>query len=142
MRPPGQFWVDPTLGPLLRDFVRRINSIAMPPGTRLSDWYRSAHANEVAQGRDYSQHLAGLSADFVTSNPRSLVAAFTRAGLTAIYHNVGSGWHVHVQAYPAGFLRRLLEHSPRLARLLGVSRTQRAPTPAYVVPYSTRSTST
>lgn len=126
-RPPQPMLDDATVGPLVREFVRRLNSVAKPAGTRVSSWFRTSGINAAAGGADLSQHLAALAADFVTPAPHQLVAELRRAGLHAIYHNVGSGWHVHVQAYPAGFIARLVAQRPRLAVLLGLRRAAPAP---------------
>ena len=127
MRPPAAYYADPVLSHLVREFSRRVNSVQKPAGTRLSSWWRNRSSNEDAHGQELSQHLAALAADFVSPNSRALVAAFQRAGLQAIYHNAGSGWHVHVQAYPRGFIARLIAARPHLAGLLGLRARSAAP---------------
>ena len=138
MRPPAAMLQNRDLGPLIAQFAARVNSLAMPAGTRLTSWWRGPAANASAGGAELSQHLVGLAADFVSSRPLELVALAQRAGLSAIYHNVGSGWHVHIQAGRAGYLERLIVGRPWLARMIGVGRSL---PPPYVIPHSDRSTS-
>jgi hypothetical protein len=122
------------LGPQIAAFVRRANAIEVPPGSRVTSWYRTPEANDTAAGAEFSQHLLGLAFDVVTPKPRELVALAQRAGLVALYHNAGSGWHVHVQARPRGFVQTLIAAAPELASLVGLTPrpapAPRAPTPA------------
>jgi hypothetical protein len=150
MNPPQAFQRDATLGPLIASFVWRINRLPFPAGTRVTSWWRSVTANRSASGADLSQHLLGLAVDFVTPTPHRLVAAARAAGLVAIYHNVGSGWHVHVQAYPAGFATNLFRSRPWVAQALGFAPPRGivasapaigAPRPAYVIPFDPRAVS-
>jgi hypothetical protein len=128
-RPPPALWSHPIAGQALRAFVARFNRIGFPAGSRISSWWRTPEANDGANGGEFSQHLLGLSIDVVSPRPRELVAAAQRAGLQAIYHNAGSGWHVHIQAAPRGYVQRLIALAPDLAPWVGRRTPQAAPRP-------------
>jgi hypothetical protein len=115
-------WRHHVLGPALRAFVQRFNSVGWPPGSRVTSWWRTPEGNDTASGAEFSQHLLGLGIDVVTPRPRELVAAAQRGGLVALYHNAGSGWHVHVQAAPRGYVQRLVRAAPELAIWVGGAR--------------------
>lgn len=116
--PPRAFWSHPVLGPELRAFHAKLAKLILPAGSRVSGWWRTPESNASSGGREYSQHLLGLAIDIVTPNPRAVIDAASRLGLIAIYHNVGSGWHVHVQARPAGFVRQLAARAADLWRYI------------------------
>jgi hypothetical protein len=117
--PPAALLRHAVLGPQIRRFVAQVNTLPSSLG-RVTSWWRTPEANDSASGAEFSQHLLGLAFDVVTPKPRELVALAQRAGLVAIFHNAGSGWHVHVQARPRGFVAQLLRLAPDLAPWLGI----------------------
>lgn len=71
---------------------------------QLTSYYRSAVKNRSVGGASDSQHQLGLAVDFVY--PRKVapipIGRMRQWGLTVI----DEGDHIHIQAYPAGLLRR------------------------------------
>jgi len=112
-------------GSAIRAFAGRFNAVRWPADARLTSWWRTPEGNATAAGAEFSQHLLGLAADLVTSRPREAVALAQRAGLVALYHNAGSGWHVHVQSRPRGYVQQLVSAAPDLRPWVGLG-----PTPA------------
>jgi len=95
---PPVFVVNQVL-PELRTFFTKLFAVrAIPPGTRITSWWRSVQSNQAAGGNPRSQHLVGLAFDLASPDPVSLVNALRDVGLVAV-HEVD---HVHVQAFPAG----------------------------------------
>lgn len=91
-------------GHLIDEFVRRVQQIRTPG--QVTSWWRSAGHNKAVGGSPRSQHLAGLAIDVASPRPHAMVSEARALGLSAIYHSVEGGrWHVHIQRYPAGFLR-------------------------------------
>jgi len=73
------------------------------PSMVLTSWFRSPEKNREVGGSEQSQHLFGFALDAITDQPEFLVEAATRAGLVAVEEMD----HVHVQLFPAGFLRSI-----------------------------------
>lgn len=84
------------------EFVERASYAGSRVPGRWTSFYRDVHANRLAGGDPWSQHLVGLAADRSPAN-----AAFRdqarRAGLIAL----DEGTHDHVQGWPAGILEGL-----------------------------------
>lgn len=73
------------------------------PGCELTSWYRSPSHNRSVGGAADSQHLLGLGVDFAGDKwARAELELRARAhGLTPVLE----GDHLHLQAFPPGFLR-------------------------------------
>ena len=68
----------------------------------LTSWWRSLASNEAAGGMIDSQHLLALAFDLVPPD-EGLRAAMESAGFIAIRYPR----HIHCQALPAGYARRI-----------------------------------
>lgn len=85
------------------EFAGRANRLPLG-GTTVTSWWRSPQHNRAVGGHPESQHIFALAIDVAGTRDqrRDIVTAARRVGLTA----VDEGSHVHVQAFPAGALRR------------------------------------
>ena len=68
----------------------------------ITSWYRDPVQNQRVGGHPQSQHLYALAVDVVTARPERVAAVARRVGLVAVIERD----HVHVQAYPAGYVER------------------------------------
>lgn len=88
--------------PAVRWFLQALADTFVP-GVSASSWYRNPSHNRSVGGAADSQHLLGLAVDLV--GDRWALASAERmaraAGLTPVYE----GSHLHVQLFPAGYLR-------------------------------------
>lgn len=102
--PPNSFLRDRFLGSLIVRFFFALIA-ADPSGLHATSWYRNPRQNADAGGKPESQHLAGLAVDF--DGPEERLLAFQdrlrSLGLTTVLELT----HLHVQAFPAGFLGAL-----------------------------------
>lgn len=68
----------------------------------VTSWWRSQEGNARKGGHPDSQHLIGAALDLVPADP-ALAAAMGSAGFLSL-----TEWdHVHIQAWPAGLVRRV-----------------------------------
>lgn len=88
----------------LYDFLEKLHRIRAGPSLFLTSWWRPPDHNEAIGGQPESQHLYGLAIDVDgASDEIDQFASDCRAqGLVVIRYR----GYVHVQAYPAGTLRR------------------------------------
>lgn len=84
-------------------YTQRV-SAALDGSERLTSWYRWPAENARVGGHPWSQHQVALGTDWATPNTAALVRRFRGQGLIA----VDEFDHVHVQAWPAGTLERLV----------------------------------
>lgn len=68
----------------------------------VTSWWRDHYTNITVGGHPDSQHRVGTALDLAPPDPR-LVQAMQMAGFEAVLEPT----HVHVQAFPAGLLRRV-----------------------------------
>lgn len=97
--PPPNLVQHPLWGPIIVEFVRRVNSCVPWQSVRATSWWRDPQHNADVGGHPRSQHLWGLAVD-LTGDAFALEWLVWRAqscGLVAILEPS----HVHVQAYPA-----------------------------------------
>jgi hypothetical protein len=100
---PPQEWLAP-LSPLYSYLLGRLSQIgAGDPSMIATSWYRSDSENRRVGGHPESQHLFGFALDVVSENPEYVVTSSRSLGLVA----VDEIDHVHIQIFPAGFLRSL-----------------------------------
>lgn len=83
-------------------FVERVVP-ALRREVQLSSWYRAPSHNRSVGGHPDSQHLLGLAVDVVGS--RWAMEAFAAAARSQGLVAVEEGTHVHVQLFPAGWIR-------------------------------------
>ena len=114
---PPAFIAASAFRPFLFEFVRAVRSIDLRPVTAVgvsrvdaTSWWRGIEENRRVGGDPFSQHLVGLAVDVAlvqnTARGRSaLIASAARAGL----RGVDERDHVHLQLWPAGQLRRLVQ---------------------------------
>lgn len=94
--------------PTIRHFVDHLNfgfqGVRDLEGVRLTSWFRDERLNESVGGDPESQHLVALAVDLIVPrNPVQFISQMEKQGL----HVVDEGSYIHVQAFPAGTLRRL-----------------------------------
>ncbi len=108
-------WSDPTirlLTPWIGGLVNAVLRAHMEaPFREITSWYRNPPHNTAVGGAATSQHLVGLAVDLI---PASEVGAdaLRRQGLFV----VNEFDHLHVQAWPAGFLADLVDAGLRIPR--------------------------
>ncbi len=69
-------------------------------GIEVSSGWRSVENNAASGGAPNSKHLDGGAIDFVITNdydPEQIKAIIEQYGMSALYHDVGSGYHFHIQ---------------------------------------------
>lgn len=88
---------------------------------RVTSWWRSGERNRAAGGNPASQHLVGAAIDLVSPGlsrdqflPLVAAAAGQYGAVVPQVASATSGRSVHVQAWPAGQLARLLRREPGL----------------------------
>lgn len=92
------------LAPIYDYLFRRLGVISQAdPTLLLTSWYRTEATNAAVGGSPESQHLLGFAVDVETDFPEQ-VEQFAR-GLGLI--GVNEFDHVHLQIFPAGFLRSI-----------------------------------
>lgn len=100
--PPPSILHDFVVGGSVIDFVRLLLPALLWDRVDVTSWYRDAATNRAVGGAERSQHRWGLAFDFV-GPPDALeaVGRFARLrGLVPVFERS----HLHVQAFPAGFL--------------------------------------
>lgn len=101
-QPPSE-WRAP-LWPLYSHLFSRIGPIVtMDTSSLVTSWYRTPSENARVGGHPESQHLFGFALDVATDDPGAFAQRARESGLEAIVEPD----HVHVQIFPAGFLRSL-----------------------------------
>jgi hypothetical protein len=80
------------------------------PALVCTSWGRTPEENAAVGGDPFSQHLVGWGVDVVGPDSSVFAKRARIAGLTTVQESD----HLHVQAFPAGILKRLL--SPAVFR--------------------------
>jgi uncharacterized protein YcbK (DUF882 family) len=70
-----------------------------------TSWWRSPERNAQVGGDPYSQHLVGWALDAVGPDVQTFAKRLRVRGFVVVVETD----HVHVQVFPRGTLRRLLE---------------------------------
>jgi len=88
--------------PVYREFIRRLLFVLRSEPAEPTSWWRSEAQNRAVGGATDSQHLFGFALDIVAARPDRIEQLAREAGLIAVVEMD----HVHVQLFPAGFLRQ------------------------------------
>lgn len=90
--------------PVYNHLIERVNVLAtVDQALTVSSWYRNPAKNASVGGDPESQHLFGFAVDVATNKPEELRRVANSLGLVAVEEFD----HVHLQLFPAGFLRSL-----------------------------------
>lgn len=90
--------------PWIQQFVARVNSMSLV-GATVSSWWRGPSHNRNVGGSAESQHLFALAIDITGS--RDKLARLQQQAFGVGLVPVMEGGHLHIQAFPAGALRRV-----------------------------------
>jgi len=86
------------------DFGDRCDALAYKWGLSLTSGDRTIKRNAAVGGNPNSVHLLqGMARDYVPDNPANaadVMGDARRLGLWSVYHDKGSGKHLHFQAIP------------------------------------------
>ncbi len=89
--------------PWIQQFVARVNSMRLF-GVTVTSWWRGPQHNRQVGGSRESQHLFALAID-VSGSREKLTALEQQAWGVGLVPVMEPG-HLHIQAFPAGALRR------------------------------------
>ncbi|HKX47006.1 MAG TPA: D-Ala-D-Ala carboxypeptidase family metallohydrolase [Planctomycetota bacterium] len=91
---------------VFRAFFERIDAALAGLNVTVTSWWRDQQTNADVGGAQLSQHLLGLALDMVGPDQAAAAKRLREAGLIVLEHSVPGGrLHLHVQAFPAGFLK-------------------------------------
>lgn len=97
-------WMLGPLMPIYRHLLTNLAQIAAVDSSAVAtSWYRSAEKNASVGGSPESQHLFGFAVDVVSDRPQQVVEVARALGLYPVLEFD----HVHIQTFPAGFLRQI-----------------------------------